>query len=106
MLVVDVICDQIVLAYSRMGLMMVLYVVVSVSFCFPQLVPESALSTLVVLSALVLVCLMCSVNMSLGSSVSPSVLGCVVVGIGMLIWSRSCVLYSDESGEWRLTCQD
>ena len=50
MLVVDVIDDQIVLAYSRMGLVMVLYVVVSVSFCFPQLVPESALSTLVVLS--------------------------------------------------------
>ena len=48
MLVVDVIGDQIVLAYLRMGLVMVLYVVVSVSFCFPQLVPESALSTLVV----------------------------------------------------------
>ena len=42
---------------------------------------------------------MCSVYVSLGSSTSPSVLGCVVVGIGMLlIWSRSCVLYSDESG--------
>ena len=42
MLVIDVIGDQIVLAYSRMGLVMVLYVVVSVSFCFPQLVPEIA----------------------------------------------------------------
>ena len=75
MLVVDVIGDQIVLAYSRMSLVMVLYVVVSVSFCFPQLVPESALSTLVVFSALLLVCLMCSVYVSLGSSTSPSVLG-------------------------------
>ena len=103
MLVVDVIGDQIVLAYLRMGLVMVLYVVVSVSFCFPQLVPESALSTLVVLCALILVCLICSMNVSLGSSVSPSVLGCVVVGIGMLlIWSRSCVLYSDESGVKRV----
>ena len=59
MLVIDVIGDQIVLVYSRMGLVMVLYFVVSVSFCFPQLVPESAFSTLFVFSALVLVCLMC-----------------------------------------------
>ena len=42
-------------------------------------------------------------NVSFGSSVSPSVFGCVVVGIGMLlIWSRSCVLYSDESGVKRV----
>ena len=46
---------------------------------------------------------MYSVYVSLGSSMSPSVLGCVVVGIGMLlIWSRSCVLYSDESGVKRV----
>ena len=47
MLVIDVIGDQIVLAYLRTGLVMVLYVVGEwFSFCFPQLVPESALSTL------------------------------------------------------------
>ena len=46
---------------------------------------------------------MCSVYVSLGSSMSPSVLGCVVVGIWMLlIWSRSYVLYSDESGVKRV----
>ena len=46
---------------------------------------------------------MISVYVSLGSSMSPSVLGCVVVGIGMLlIWSRRCVLYSDESGVKRV----
>ena len=55
MLVIDVIGDQIVLAYLRMDLVMVLYVVVSVSSAFPNLFLRSALSTLVVFSALVLV---------------------------------------------------
>ena len=45
----------------------------------------------------------CSVNVSLGLSVSPSVLGCVVVRIEMLlIWSQSYVLYSDESSVKRV----
>ena len=103
MLVIDVNGNQIVLAYSRMGLVMVLYAVVSVSFCFPQFVRKSALSSLVIFSALILVCLICSLYVSSGSSMRRSVLGCVVVGIEMLlIWSRSCVLYSDESGVKRV----
>ena len=36
MLVLEVMGDQIVLAYSMMGRVMVLYVVVSVSLAFPQ----------------------------------------------------------------------
>ena len=37
--------------------------------------------------------------MSLGSSVIPSILGCVVMGSVVLsIWSPSCVLYSAGSG--------
>ena len=36
MLVLDIIGDQIVLAYSRMGRAIVLYVVLSVSFDLPQ----------------------------------------------------------------------
>ena len=74
-LVLEMMGDHMALAYSRMGLMMALYVVVSVSFCLPQLVPESALRMLVVLSALALFCLVCSVKVSLGSSTSPNVLG-------------------------------
>ena len=37
--------------------------------------------------------------MSLGSSVSPSIFGCVDMGSVVLsIWSHSCVLYSAGSG--------
>ena len=37
--------------------------------------------------------------MSLGSSVSPSIFGCVVMGnVVLSIWSPSCVLYYAGSG--------
>ena len=60
MLVFETIGDQMVLAYTRIGRHIVLYVVVIVSFCFPDLVDVSALSMLVVLFALSCVVLMCS----------------------------------------------
>lgn len=44
--VVDIMGDVIVLAYSSLGLIIVLYVVVKVSLFFPQCVPVSALSIL------------------------------------------------------------
>ena len=52
MFVLDAMGDQIVLAYSRTGSVMVLYVVVSVSFCFPHCVDVSALSMFMVFLAL------------------------------------------------------
>ena len=39
MLVSDMIGDQTVLAYSRIGLVIALYVATIVSFCLPQFVP-------------------------------------------------------------------
>ena len=59
MLVSETMGDQIVLAYSKAGLVMV-FVVTSVSFCFPHLVPVSALMIVVVLLAFSLMILMCS----------------------------------------------
>ena len=44
MFVSDVIGDHMVETYSSMGLVMALYVVRIVSFCFPNVVDESALS--------------------------------------------------------------
>ena len=50
-LVLAAVGDQIVLAYFSVGRVIALYVVVIVSFCFPQLVDVSALSILRVFSA-------------------------------------------------------
>ena len=63
--------DQMVLAYSKSGLVIALYVVTSVSFCFPHLVEVSDLIILSVLFALVWVFLMCSAKVSCGSKVRP-----------------------------------
>ncbi len=52
--------DHMVLEYSRMGLVIALYVVVMVSLCLPHFVDVSALSMFIVLRAFVAVCLMCS----------------------------------------------
>ena len=60
--------------YSSMGLVMALYVVMIVSFCFPHVVDVSALSICIVLHAFVAVISMCLLYVSLGSRVSPSIL--------------------------------
>ena len=55
----DIIGDHIVDAYSSTGLVMVLYVFISVSFVLPHFVVVRDLSILSVLFALIVVCLMC-----------------------------------------------
>ena len=55
----------------------------SVSLFLPHDVPESALYILIVLYAFVLVYAMCLANVSLGSSVRPSIIG---NGLVAMIW--------------------
>ena len=99
MFVSDVMGDHIVLAYSRMGLVIALYVVVSVSLDFPQCVDVSALSTLMVCFARFAVLFMWLVYVSLGSKVSPSIFGFLCVGSCVLfMFSVSVVEYSAGSG--------
>src|SRR5664279_4085530 len=99
MFVWDAIGDQMVLAYSRIGRVIVLYVVIRVSFCFPQVVDVSAFRILIDLSAFSFVASMCLWKVSFGSKVSPSILGFLTVGIRVLLMCRcSVVLYSAGSG--------
>ena len=64
-----------VLACSITGLVIVLYVVTIVSFCFPQVVEVSAFSNFTVLDAFSFVLSICWLKVSLGSKVSPNILG-------------------------------
>ena len=66
----DAIGDHMVETYSSMGLVMALYVARIVSFYFLHVVDVSALSICIVLCAFVVV-----ISVSLGSRVSPSILG-------------------------------
>ena len=61
--------------YSSMGLVMALYVAMIVFFCFPHVVDVSALSIGILLRAFVVLIYMCLLYVSLGSRVSPSILG-------------------------------
>ncbi len=95
----DIMGDQMVDAYSRMGRVMVVYVFVRTSLCLPQDEAVSALMMLRVLRALSDMALMCCVNVSLGSSVRPSIFGYFVVGrVMLLMWSERVVSYSAVSG--------
>ena len=80
MLVSDTLGNQMVEAYSSTGLVMVLYVASMVSLCLPHFVESRTLSVLIVLRALVAAKSMCLLLVSLGSNVSPSIFGCVVMG--------------------------
>ena len=82
-----------------MGLVTVLYVFVKVSLFLPQWVEVRAFSILIVFSALSFKVLICSLNVSLGSKVSPSILGLRIVGSRVLSsCSDSSSLYSAGSG--------
>ena len=81
-----------------MGLVTVLYVFVKVSLFLPQWVEVRALSILVVFPALSFEVLICSLNVSLGSKVSPSILGLRIVGSRVLSSCDSSSLYSAGSG--------
>ena len=74
-----------------------------VSFCLPQAVEVSAFTTLSDLSAFSLVILMCSEKFSLGSNVTPRILGFLTAGISVLFILRfNVVLYSSGSGVKRV----
>ena len=75
MFVSDASGDHMVETYSSMGFVMDLYVAMIVSFWFPHVVDMSALSICIVLRAFVVVISMGLLYMSLGSRVSPSILG-------------------------------
>ena len=62
--------------YSIMGLVMALYVERIVCFRLPHVVNVGALSICIVLRALVVLICMRLLYVSLGSRVSPSILGC------------------------------
>ena len=86
-----------------MGLVTVLYVFVKVSLFLPQWVEVRAFSILIVFSALSFQVLICSLNVSLGSKVSPSILGLRIVGSRVLSsCSDSSSLYSAGSGVKRV----
>ena len=95
----EIIGVYIVPAYSSMGLVTVLYVFVKVSLFLPQWVEVRAFSILIVFPALSFEVLICSLNVSLGSKVSPSILGLRIVGSRVLSsCSDSSSLYSAGSG--------
>ena len=75
MFVSDASGDQMVEKNSSMGLVMVLYVAMIVSFCFPHVVYVSTLSICIVLRTFVVVISMSLLYVSLGARVSPSILG-------------------------------
>ena len=102
MFVSDASGEHMVETYSSMGLVMALYVVMIVSFCFPHVVDLSALGICIVLRALVIVISMCLLYVSLGSRVSPSIFGLMFMGSVMSICSSSCVLYSAGYGVKRV----
>ena len=103
MFVSDASGDHMVETYSSMGLVMAFYVAMIVSFCFPHVVDVSALSICIVLCAFVVVISMCLLYVSLGSRVSPSILGLMFMGSVILsICISSCVLYAAGSGVKRV----
>ena len=95
----EIIGAYIVPTYSSIGLVTVLYVFVKVSLFLPQWVEVRAFSILIVFSALSFEVLICSLNVSLGSKVSPSILELRIVGSRVLSsCSDSSSLYSAGSG--------
>ena len=103
MFVADAVGDHMVEAYSSVGRITALYVARIVSFCLPHEVPESALIICNGLFAFVAMLSMCVLYVSLGSSVSPRIFGCVFMGSAVLfICSSMLHLYSAGSGVKRV----
>ena len=80
----DAIGNHMVGTYSSMGVVIALYVAKIVYFCFPHVVDVSALSICIVMRAFVVVISKCLLYVSLGSRVSPSILGSMLMGSVML----------------------
>jgi len=74
MFVCEMVGDHVVEAYSRIGLVIDLYVVMSVSFCCPQRVEVRLRSMLMVLLALSQMLAMCLVYVCCVSIVTPRIL--------------------------------
>ena len=87
-----------------MGLVTVLYVFVKVSLFLPQWVEVRAFSILIVFSALSFEVLICSLNVSLGSKVSPSILGLRIVGSRVLSSCSDSCLCSDSVSSCSDSC--
>ena len=99
MFVFEAIGDQMVLPYSSVGRVIVLYIVINVSLFLPHLVAVRALVMLRDFLALSFVILMSSAKFSLGSNVMPSTFGFLFVGMVILLIVRfSVVLYSAGTG--------
>ena len=96
---------HVVLAYSKMGLVMDLYVWISVSLFLPHDVPASALYIFTVLYAFALVYFICAAKVILGSKVRPSITGKGLVARILLFMDRlrdfDC---SAGSGVKRVVC--
>ena len=85
MFVCEIVADQTVEAYSSMGRVIVLYVCMSVSFCWPHLVDVSPLRMLIVLLALLQMSLMCWVYVCCVSMVTHRILLWLDVVSGVLL---------------------
>ena len=105
MFVCEIVGDQMVDAYSRMGRVIALYVSVMVSFCLPQLVEVSACRMLSVFCALLHVSWMCLVKVYCVSRLRPKILLLFVVSsVESCILRLSLFLCSCESGVKSVTC--
>ena len=96
MFVSDASGDHLVETYSSMGFVMVLYVAMIVSFCFPHVVDVSALMSInIVLRAFVVVIPMWLLYVSLGSRVNPSIFRLMFMGSVMLpiCSSKLCAVF-------------
>ena len=77
-----------------MGLVMALYIVMIVSFCFPHVIDVSVLSICIVVRAFFVVISMYLLNVSFGLRASHSIFELMFMGSVMLSICSSCVLYS------------
>ena len=99
MLVEDAIGDHTEEAYSRAGLITVLYVAMSVSFCLSHPVAVSAYMICRGFCSRTEMLWMCVMYVSFGSKVRPKTYGCVAMGSALLFIVRSRLLiYSAGSG--------
>ena len=88
---------------SRAGLITVLLVAMSVSFCLPHHVAVSAFIMCRGLCACTEIVRMCVLYASFGCKIRPRTYGCVAMGSALLCIFRSRLLvYSTESGVNRL----
>ena len=103
LLVEDARYDHMEEAYSRAGLITVLLVAMSVSFCLPHHVAVSAFIMCRGLCACTEIVRMCVLYASFGCKIRPRTYGCVAMGSALLCIFRSRLLvYSTESGVNRL----